>query len=161
MLPLPKVRLNGGRILALMAALITFPALAETANFGSLTLSRTSPTSTAVLTGSTGGSFSLSAVANKDVHHHQCFGFAAPTPDHILVLQEDFSSLALQVNSGGKDTTLLIQGPNDSTVRCGDDTGQSKDASVVDSDWKAGSYRIWVGSLEAGVKYNYTLSVKP
>lgn len=161
MLACPRVRLNGSRILALLAALISLPALAETANFGSLTLSRTSPTSTAVLTGSTGGSFSLSAIANKDTHNNKCFGFGSPTPDHILVLQQDFSQLTVQIDSGGKDTTLLIQGPNDSTVRCGDDTGRSKDASVTDTGWKAGTYRVWVGSLEAGVKYKYSLSVKP
>lgn len=145
---------------AAIATIATLPVLAETANFGTLTLSRGFQSPTAVLRGSTGGSYSLSAIANADRQKNKCLGFATPTPDHIIVLQQSFSKLTIQVNSGGKDTTLLVQGPNDNTVRCGDDTGQNKDAGIVDSDWEAGSYRIWVGSLEPGVKSNYSISVQ-
>jgi len=146
-------------LLAAIGAIAALPVLAETANFGTLTLSRGFDSPTAMLRGSTGGSYSLSAIANTDRHKNNCLGFATPTPDHIIVLQQNFSKLAIQVNSGGKDTTLVVQGPGNS-VRCGDDTGQNKDASIVDSDWQAGSYRIWVGTLEAGVKSNYTISVQ-
>ncbi|MGL5063115.1 MAG: hypothetical protein ACRC62_24315 [Microcoleus sp.] len=124
-----------------------------------MTLSQGLQSPTGVLRGATGGSYSLSAIANTDNRKNKCLGFATPTPDHIVVLQQDFAQLTLQVNTGGKDTTLLVQGPNGSTVRCGDDTGQNKDASITDSGWKAGSYRVWVGTLEPGVKSNYTLSV--
>ncbi|PSB17662.1 hypothetical protein C7B69_17220 [filamentous cyanobacterium Phorm 46] len=146
-------------LLAAIGAIAALPVLAETANFGTLTLSRGFDSPTAMLRGSTGGSYSLSAIANTDRHKNKCLGFATPTPDHIIVLQQNFSKLAIQVNSGGKDTTLVVQGPGNS-VRCGDDTGQNKDASIVDSDWQAGSYRIWVGTLEAGAKSNYTISLQ-
>jgi len=43
------------------------------------------------LRGSTGGSYSLSAIANTDRHNNKCLGFATPTPDHIIVLQQNFS----------------------------------------------------------------------
>jgi hypothetical protein len=151
---------KSGVFLAAIATIATLPVLAETSNFGTLTLSRGFQSPTAVLRGSTGGSYSLSAIANADRHKNKCLGFATPTPDHIIVLQQSFSKLTIQVNSGGKDTTLLVQGPNGNTVRCGDDTGQNKDAGIVDSDWEAGSYRIWVGSLEPGVKSNYSISVQ-
>jgi hypothetical protein len=137
---------NGAIANAIVAAIVALPVLAETANFGTLTLSP-------------GGSYSLSAIANADRHKNKCLGFATPTPDHIIVLQQKFSFLTLQVNSGGKDTTLLVQGPGNA-VRCGDDAGQNKDAGIVDSDWQAGSYRIWVGTLEPGVKSDYTISVQ-
>ncbi|MDB9511840.1 hypothetical protein PN499_11645 [Kamptonema animale CS-326] len=151
---------TGGILSAAIAAVIVVPVFAEeTANFGTLTLSRGFQPPTAVLRGSTGGSYSLSAIANSDLHKNKCLGFAAPTPDHILILQQDFSRLTIAIDTGGKDTTLLISGPN-STIHCGDDTGQSKDASIVDSGWKAGTYRIWVGTIESGSKYKYTLSVQ-
>lgn len=154
-----RANLKNGALLAAIAAIAALPVLAETANFGTLTLSRGFESPTAVLRGSTGGSYSLSAIANADRHKNKCLGFATPTPDHIIVLQQNFSKLTLQVNSGGKDTTLLVQGPGNA-VRCGDDIGQNKDAGIVDSDWQAGSYRIWVGTLEPGVKSNYTISVQ-
>ncbi|MBE9123948.1 hypothetical protein IQ269_24905 [Tychonema sp. LEGE 07199] len=154
-----SVHFKNSALLAAIGAIAALPVLAETANFGTLTLSRGFDSPTAMLRGSTGGSYSLSAIANTDRHKNKCLGFATPTPDHIIVLQQNFSKLAIQVNSGGKDTTLVVQGPGNS-LRCGDDTGQNKDASIVDSDWQAGSYRIWVGTLEAGVKSNYTISLQ-
>jgi hypothetical protein len=45
-------------------------------------------------------------------------------------------------------------------VRCGDDTGRSKDASITDKKWKKGTYQIWVGIFEVDVKRNYTLTVQ-
>jgi len=77
-----------------------------------------------------------------------------------MVLQQDFSNLSVLVNTGGKDTTLVVQGPNDQSVRCGDDTGSSKDASVQGSNWSAGTYRIWVGSFESGQRLDYTITVR-
>ncbi|HLO47549.1 MAG TPA: hypothetical protein VK211_03890 [Kamptonema sp.] len=151
---------GSGMLAAAIAAAISIPVFAETANFGTLTLSHGFQPPTGVLRGSTGGSYSLSAIANFDRSKNKCLGFAAPTPDHILVLQQDFSRLTISINTGGKDTTLLVSGPDSSNVHCGDDTGQSKDASIVDSGWKAGTYRIWVGTMESGAKYNYTLSVQ-
>lgn len=146
-------------VVSAIGTLLAVPVVAETANYGSLTLSRGFESPTAILKGSTGGSYSLSSVANSDDRQNKCLGFATPTPDHILVLKQNFSRLTLQVNSGGGDTTLLIQGPDD-RVLCGDDTQQNKDAKVTDGNWKAGLYRVWVGSLETGMKYNYTLSVQ-
>ena len=154
----PQAYFKNGTLLAAIAAIATLPVLAETANFGTLTLSRGFGAPTVVLRGSTGGSYSLSAIANADRHKNKCLGFATPTPDHIIVLQQKFSKLTIKVNSGGKDTTLLVQSGN--AVRCGDDAGQNKDAGIVDSDWQAGSYRIWVGTVEPGVKSNYTISVQ-
>ena len=150
---------QSGVLLAAIATIATLPVLAETSNFGTLTLSRGFQSPAGLLRGSTGGSYSLSAIANADRHKNKCLGFATPTPDHIIVLQQNFSKLTIQVNSGGKDTTLLVQGPNGNTVRCGDDTGQNKEAGIVDSDWEAGCYMIWVGSLEPGVRSNYSISV--
>lgn len=128
------------------------------ANFGTLTLDSNKTSGT--LSGAIGGSTSLPAiVSNNDYHGKKCLGFGDPSPDHQLVLKQPFAKLQLKVNSGGSDTTLVIQGPN-GTVRCGDDTGANKDASITDSDWPAGSYKIWVGSSTPGTRRDYTLSVR-
>ena len=146
-------------ILALLTVAAT-PVLAQPANFGTLRLAPGFKPSEGTVAGYTGGSYSLSAIANRDRDNKACIGFGDPTPDHIMVLQKDFDDLKLQVNSGGYDTTLIVQGPDDNTIRCGDDTGQNKDASIDANNLKAGTYRIWVGTFDAGVKHNYTFSVR-
>lgn len=139
-----------------LAVLGALPALGQ-ANFGSLTLSAEKQSGT--LTGSTGGSTSLPAVvSNRDRNNKKCLGFGDPTPDHILILQQNLSSLKLRVNSGGSDTTLVVQGPQ-GNVRCGDSQA-GKDASLTDTDWKAGTYKVWVGSATPGTRRDYTLYVR-
>ncbi len=153
------LRLKNLGLLAAIAILIATPVLAATANFGKLTLSPGFKNSEGSGTGYTSGSFSLSSLANQDIHHNPCIGYGDPKPDYIMVLQKKFPSLTVKVDTGGKDTTLVIKGPND-TYRCGDDTGNNKDASVVDSNWEAGEYSIWVGSIAPGQTWNYKLYVR-
>lgn len=150
------LRFKGRVVLAFVAALSVAPVFAQGANFESLTYSGGERS---VVTGYTRGSYSLSAIANTDNKGNPCIGYGAPTPDHILTLKKDFSQLRVQINSKGKDTTLVIQGPS-KVVRCGDDTGSGKDASVEDTNWKAGNYSMWVGSVEAGQRVDYSLSVQ-
>ena len=160
MLRRTKLRFKYGCLLAGMTALSALPALAETPVFGTLTLSPGFKPSEGVVTGYTSGSTSLPAiVANQDRQGNKCLGFADNAPDYKMVLQKDFPQLAVQVDSGGKDTTLAIKGP-DGTIRCADDTGKNKDASIQDPDWKAGNYEVWVGSIEAGSRWNYKLTVR-
>ncbi|HEY9906085.1 MAG TPA: hypothetical protein V6D18_00595 [Thermosynechococcaceae cyanobacterium] len=138
-----------------MAAL---PGGAQSANFGSLTLSAEKTAGT--LTGTTGGSTSLPAiVTERDRNNNQCLGFADPKPDHILTLQQDLPRLKLQVSSGGTDTTIVVQSAK-GEVWCGDDSGARPDASIDDTNWQAGSYKIWVGSKTPGVRRDYTLRVR-
>ena len=153
-------RLYGGGVIALIAALSATPVLSQSANFDNLTLAPGFPKATGQVGGYTGGGYSLSSIANRDGNNKPCIGFGDPTPDHIMVLQQDFSNLSVLVNTGGKDTTLVVQGPSDRSVRCGDDTGSSKDASVQGSNWSAGTYRIWVGSFESGQRLDYTITVR-
>ncbi|BBD65556.1 hypothetical protein NIES4072_07690 [Nostoc commune NIES-4072] len=156
----PRLNFSGGWLLALVAAITATPAIAETANFGTFTLSTNSNPSPGTLQGFTGGSYSLSAISNRDRDQKACIGFADPNPDHIMVLENDFPQMTIQVDSNGNDTTLLIQGPDQTTIRCGDDTGKSKDASVSDRNWKRGTYRIWVGTFNPEAKQDYTLKVE-
>ncbi|AKG24378.1 hypothetical protein IJ00_01195 [Calothrix sp. 336/3] len=148
--------------LGLLVALnwgLVFPAFANNANFGKIILSPGFSPDKGKVTGYTGGSYPLSAISNRDRQGKPCIGFADTTPDHIMELKQDFSQLNIQVSSG-QDTTILIQGPNNDTIRCGDDTGRNKDASIRDSKFKKGTYRIWVGIFNSGAKHNYTLTVE-
>ena len=156
----PRLNFSGGWLLAILAAITATPVIAETANFGTFTLSTNFNPAQGTVQGFTGGSYSLSATSNRDRDQKACIGFADPNPDHIMVLEKDFPQMTIQVNSNGNDTTLLIQGPDQTTIRCGDDTGKSKDASVSDRNWKSGTYRIWVGTFNPGVKGDYTLKVE-
>ncbi|MEH2230913.1 MAG: hypothetical protein V7K71_15055 [Nostoc sp.] len=156
----PRLQFRGGWLLAILTAITATPAIAQTANFGTFNLSTNFNPAQGTVQGFTGGSYSLSAISNRDRDQKACIGFADSQPDHIMVLEKDFSQLTIQVDSNNNDTTLIIQGPDKTTIRCGDDTGKSKDASVSDRDWKRGTYRIWVGTFNPGVKRDYTLKVE-
>ncbi len=156
----PLFMFPAGCLLAIVSVIIVNPVFANNANFGKISLSPGFEPGKAISTGYTGGSYSLSAISNRDGENNPCIGFADPNPDHILVLEKDFSTLKILVNTGGSDTTLVVQGSNDNSIRCGDDTGSSKDASVESLNWKAGIYKIWVGTFNPGIKKNYNLSIQ-
>lgn len=150
------------RNLALLGALTTLAlaptALAQQANFDGLRVGGNAESRQ--VDGYTAGFYPLSNITGRDFNGNICTGFASEVPDHIMVLERDFAQLTLQVNSGGNDTTLLVQGPDDSTVRCGQDTSRrNPDASIVDQGWGAGTYKIWVGTHTRGQQYNYRLSI--
>ncbi|MDB9527437.1 hypothetical protein PN498_15670 [Oscillatoria sp. CS-180] len=134
-------------------------ALAQSANFEGITLSAYPPAGASV-DGSIVGSFSLSSIANSDSQGNLCAGFADTNPDHILTLESDFPTLTVTVDSG-EDTTLLIQGPTDNAIRCGQDISRSNmDARISGQNWPAGTYRVWVGAHNQGQRFNYTLTVE-
>ena len=149
-----------GVLLSLLGLGGLMPAMAQAANFGNLVLS--SGQGNASASGFTAGFFAISNIASRDHNGNICVGFADSNPDHILTLEQDFASLTVQVDSGGNDTTLLIQGPNDAVVRCGEDTNRANpDARIAGENWGAGTYRIWVGAHHQGQRYDYSINVAP
>lgn len=154
-----NTRFQAGWFLGLLTLVAANPVMADTANFGTISLAPGFDTTNASVSAYTGGSYSLSAISNRDRDNKACIGFADPNPDHILVLEKDFSNLRVAVDSGGSDTTILIQGP-DNTIYCGDDSGRRKDASIENPNWKAGNYKVWVGTFNPNVRLNYNLTVQ-
>ena len=146
-------------VISFIAAAIATPVLAQAPNFGTLKLSAGFPPGQGQASGRTGGAYSLSSIANKDRNGNACIGYGAQTPDHIIVLESKFSQLNVQINSGGKDTTMVMKGPNNLVI-CGDDTGSSKDASITATNLPPGEYRIWVGTVQEGQRGNYALTIR-
>lgn len=141
-----------------LTAIGILPSLAQTSNFAPLKLSLGFARQTGVVSGSTSGSYSLSSLAKFDKNKNPCLGFSAATPDHVVVLGQDFPKLNFQVNSRGKDTTILIKTPS-GQILCGDDTSLKKDASLIANGLTAGEYLVWVGSIEPGKRWGYNLTV--
>jgi len=144
--------------LALGYMLCATSAMAETANFGSRSLAPGFTTQDGMITGYTGGSYSFSALANRDELGNSCLGYGDSHPDYKLTLEKDFTSLLLVVDSGGADTTLVVEGPDG--FWCGNDIDElNADASIIGEDVKAGSYSVWVGTMSPGDRQNYTLTI--
>ncbi|ACL73676.1 hypothetical protein Tgr7_2601 [Thioalkalivibrio sulfidiphilus HL-EbGr7] len=102
-------------------------------------------------TGISGGS--VDAAGHGSTSSGPCTGKIDTTPDHTLVLRADFSQLRVQVNSA-KDTSLVIRGP--AGYRCNDD-GDGLNP-VIEGYWPAGTYQIYVGSVDTGA-HSYTISI--
>ncbi len=134
--------------------------LAQASNFGEMVISQAQPQ--AMASRSTAGLWALTNLARRDRYGNVCTGFADVNPDHTLILQDDFDQLTLQVDSGGNDTTLLVQGPTQEIIRCGEDSDRrNRDAHISDPGWLAGTYQIWVGAHHQGQRHSYSLTVGP
>lgn len=145
---------------AAIAPMMLQEAIAQTrANFGVVQLSASSRTEHPAIQGYTQGSVPLAAIAAHDAAGTRCVGFAETEPDHVLDVQQNIGQMLIQVNSGGQDTTLLIQ-DEQGRVWCGDDTGRSLDATVRIDRMSVGEYRVWVGSFDAAQSYNYFLDMQ-
>jgi hypothetical protein len=131
------------------------PVMAQTPNFGTLTLGNGKMTG--VLRGRTGGTTSLPAIiSTRDRDKNTCLGFGSPMPDVVLKLQQRVSKLTLTLTNA-KDATLLVSGPGG--VRCVDGDG-SNTVELEDEDWQSGTYQIWVGTINKNDKRDYRLSVQ-
>jgi hypothetical protein len=138
--------------------LVSSSTWAAESNFGKLILARDFQPENARVRGYTGGSYSLLSIANQDSRNSPCLGYGDNKPDHTMVLKNNFEYLKIVVDSGGKDTTLLIKGKD--KILCGDDTDNPPDASIEARNWRAGTYEIWVGSIEPNQRWQYVLSVE-
>jgi hypothetical protein len=166
MFPLQKSFSGAGKVGVLvggitLAGILGLPSLAQPV-VSEIRISSGFTPSQAQVDGVTTGVYGISNLASRDRNGNLCLGYAEATPDHVLVLTDAFEHLNIAVDSDGSDTTLLIQGPNDETIRCNDNADRrSQDAAIDDIDWAAGTYRIWVGSFDQGTQHDYVLTVNP
>lgn len=149
--------------ISILLTLIIMPvtsAIAQKKDLNSFHLALRLNQTTAKVMGSTGGTYSLSSIVNKDHYGNHCMGYGDPEPDHTMILDNDFSRLKLKVKSGGKDTTLVVKSTDRKDIRCGFGQQHSRDAVIDGHNWKAGRYQIWVGSMKPHHHSNYSLSVE-
>jgi len=83
-----------------------------------------------------------------------CAGFVAMAPDHVVELTGP-AELTLRVRSNG-DTTMAIQGPNESIFCRDDDDGLDP---VLRRMLPSGRYHVYVGSYAADESPEYTLTI--
>ena len=81
-----------------------------------------------------------------------CTGWIAQEPNHVVTLTDDFAQLRIAVQAP-EDTTLVITGPGG--VRCSDDG--DGDNPVIEGEWEAGRYEIFVGSYARNAQVAYTI----
>ena len=105
------------------------------------------------LSGLAGGN--VRAVRHGNTAHGMCQGWIASTPNHTLELSAE-TRLTLRV-SAPSDTTLVVLGPDG--ARCNDDSSSSHNPEIS-GVFRAGQYRVYVGSYEEGqsIRYSLTLS---
>lgn len=140
----------------LFGPVVSMPAYAES-NFGTV---QVTTSSNAEVEGYTAGAVPLFAILNarEDSNNEPCVGYAESDPDHILQLSTTLPNILIEVESNGGDTTLMIEGP-DQTIYCSDD-GNDSDAVIRGRNWSAGQYKIWVGAFDSGQSYDYTLEIQ-
>ncbi|MDY6937499.1 MAG: hypothetical protein SWY16_07520 [Cyanobacteriota bacterium] len=90
----------------------------------------------------------LDGIAGGTSESSNC-GYIADTPNHELVLTEDFDYLRVWVN-GTENLTLLVRGP-------GGEFCAPRDPQQS-GYWEEGTYSIFVGDRQ-GMEENYTLSI--
>jgi hypothetical protein len=150
-------------VFLVMALLCSIPeiTLAQKNDLNHLILAVGADKKAEIMMGNTGGAYSLASISNTDSQGNPCMGYGDPQPDHILTLQNDFAQLQLQVNSGGSDTTLIIKHLETDNIRCAFGQNNQKDAMIQDTDWTAGTYQIWVGSIYPNQRSPYRLLIQP
>ena len=133
------------------------PAQAES-NFGTV---RINSSTDETVEGYTAGAVPLFAILNarEDENNEPCVGYAERNPDHIFQVATTLSDVIIEVESNGGDTTLMIETP-DHTIYCSDD-GNDADAVITGQNWGIGEYKVWVGTFDAGQRYDYTLEINP
>lgn len=104
------------------------------------------------LEGRPGGSVDLEPLGRTRTG--PCDGFVEEAPQHVVTLTADVAQLAWEIRAD-IDTTLAIHGPGG--WRCNDD-GDGLDPAVADR-FRAGTYRVWVGTYRLEDVGSYALSV--
>ena len=149
-----------GLLVIFLWGLLPKISLAQKSSLSNLILAAGANQVKEFLMGNTGGSYSLASIANQDSKGNPCLGYGDPEPDHKMILKSDFAQLLLQIDSGGSDTTLLIKGTKDDSIRCAYGQDNSRDAIVQGSNWSADTYSIWVGSMSPNQRSPYRLLVQ-
>ncbi len=108
-----------------------------------------------VLEGISGGKLKASEVVKtQETSTGYCDGYVNSQPNHILVLENFFKFLKIEVESQ-HDTTILIAGPGG--VWCNDDSYTTN--PLIEGEWQEGKYNIWIGSYQKNSTNSYQIKI--
>ena len=140
----------------------TLPSFASTSSSETIELSAANSQHSYILRGFSKGSVALfQNVGDRDSQNHRCMGYGNLEPDHIIEIQGKMSSLTFQVKTQTpNDTTLIVQGPNNILYCSADSSDGSKNTALTIRNFKEGTYKVWVGALDAGSAFRYNLSLQ-
>lgn len=140
----------------------TLPTFASPPPSETIVLGATNPQHSFILRGFSKGSVALfQNVGDRDSQNHRCLGYGNLEPDHVVEIQGKMSKLTFQVKTQDqKDTTLIVQGPNNVMYCSADSQDGSKNTALTISNFKEGTYKVWVGALDAGTTFRYSLSLQ-
>jgi hypothetical protein len=100
-------------------------------------------------------------VGDRDVQNNRCMGYGNLDPDHVVEIQGKMSTLKFQVKTQQQqDTTIVVQGPNNVVYCSADAADGSGNTTLTINNFKEGTYKVWVGALDAGKTFRYSLSLQ-
>jgi hypothetical protein len=134
--------------IVVVLGLVPATALAQRSNFGTVRLTSGFTPDPHAVAGVSGGA------QNGAGRFPGCNGWISRTPDHIFVATSAFAFLRIFAESSA-DTTIIVQGPGG--TRCNDDTYGLNPS--VEGAFRAGTYRVWIGSYQEGENSRYQLKL--
>lgn len=84
-----------------------------------------------------------------------CDGFTSRQPNHVLAIDNFFSSLRLEVESIA-DTTIVVRGK--AGIWCNDDVNSAN--PIIEGVWQPGIYQVWIGTYQKGSSNSYRLKIR-
>ena len=140
-------------LLTIILNLAGHPAVAEVSD--RVVIDRNDLAQPRVIEGISGGKIPVREIARtENTATGYCDGFVQSRPNHALKLESFFEFLRLEVESSA-DTTILVQGPGG--VWCNDDARTAN--PMIEGQWQAGLYQVWVGSYQANAEHNYQIKI--
>jgi len=125
-------------------------AVGQQGNFGQVRLRTGFRPDPKVVEGRSGGSHPASELSARAA---QCRGYVSRNPDYVVRVQGNIAFLRIFVESA-RDTTLVVEGPR-GEITCNDDTYGTNPS--IEDRFRAGVYKIWVGSYTLGDQAPYEL----
>jgi hypothetical protein len=105
--------------------------------------------------GTSGGNVKAQKIARtENTATGYCDGYVNTRPNHLLKLESFFEFLRLEIQSSA-DTTILVEGT--SGVWCNDDAASAN--PMIEGQWQAGLYKVWVGSYQPNNSRNYQIKI--
>jgi hypothetical protein len=100
-------------------------------------------------------------VSSRDSRNHRCMGYGNIDPDHVVDIQGKFSKLTFHLETRlPQNTTIIIQDPKLNFYCSESSIGSPQNTELTLDKFQEGIYKIWVGTLDSGKAFRYTLNLQ-